>query len=112
MQQLSMMSMLQGPEYRLVNGICSKDVLVRYVRKHHDSNDAPHVLSRNSRNAVRNKNTLGRDTYKYPFLLRVGGGKLVFIPRGPGLVGTSEKGSVDTTRQRGSNPGESRCELK
>ena len=61
---------------------------------------------------VRNKNTLGRDTYKCPSLLRVGGGELVLVPRGPGLVGTSEKGSEDTTRQRGSNLGESRCEHK
>ena len=60
---------------------------------------------------VRNKNTLGRDTYKC-FLLRVGGGKLVLVPRGFRLVGTSEKGSIDTTGQRGSKPGEFRCELE
>ena len=61
---------------------------------------------------VRNKNTLGRDTYKCPSLLRVGGGKLVLVPRDSGLVGTSGKGSVDTIRRRGSNSGESRCELE
>ena len=60
---------------------------------------------------VRNKNTLGRDTYKCPSLLRVGGGKLVLVPRGPISVGTSKKGSIDTTKQRGSNLGESGYEL-
>ena len=61
---------------------------------------------------VRNKNTLGQDTYKCPFLLRVGGSELVLVPRGPVSVGMSEKGSVDTTEQRGSNLGESGCELR
>ena len=61
---------------------------------------------------VRSKNTPERDTYKYPSLLRVGRGELVFVPRGSGSVGTSEKGSVDTTGKKGSNPRGSGCELE
>ena len=58
------------------------------------------------------QNTLKQDTYKCPSLLRAGKGKLVLVPRGLGSVGISKKGSIDTTEQRGSNLGESGCELR